>query len=134
LHFLLPDCNFFSKDVLLFKKGMEESISDHLIEMWKRKNFDVTAFENLVKWNCRDECKYECMHKTTQAFIARKWNIPQFHGKWPFVRLFGFQEPASVFFSALNFFVHYKGLVKFRQDVRPDSPLYNTWHAFTFIW
>lgn len=45
-------------DVLLYKKGMEESISDHLIEMWKRKNFDIAAFENLVNWNCKDECKY----------------------------------------------------------------------------
>ena len=73
------------------------------------------------------------MHKTTQAFIARKWNIPQFHGKWPFVRILAIQEPASVFFSILNFLVHIKGLFKFRQEVPADSPLYSLWHAFSFI-
>lgn len=73
------------------------------------------------------------MHKTVQAFIARKWNIPQFHGKWPFVRLVFLQEPASVFFSALNFIVHVRGLTRFRREVRPDAPLYVLWHAFSFI-
>lgn len=73
------------------------------------------------------------MHKTTEAFIARKWNVPQFHGKWPFVRFLALQEPASVFFSALNFYFHFKGLIKFRRDVRPDSPLFVLWHAFSFI-
>lgn len=73
------------------------------------------------------------MHKTTEAFIARKWQVPQFHGKWPFVRFLGFQEPASVIFSALNFYAHWRGLTKFRQHARPDSPLYMHWHAFAFI-
>lgn len=73
------------------------------------------------------------MHKTTEAFIARKWSIPQFHGKWPFVRFLALQEPASVFFSALNFYFHFKGLIKFRREVRPDSPLFVLWHAFSFI-
>lgn len=112
---------------------MEESVTDHLISLWRYKNFEISVFENLIHWNCRDNCKYNCMHKTTEAFIARKWNIPQFHGKWPFVRLVGLQEPASVFFSALNFFVHYKGLIKFREEVRGDSPLFRVWHAFSFI-
>lgn len=73
------------------------------------------------------------MHQTTQAFIARKWAVPQFHGKWPFVRFLSLQEPASVIFSAFNFFVHFKGLIKFRQEVRFDAPLYTLWHAFSFI-
>lgn len=46
-------------DILLYKKGMEESISDHLIEMWRNKNFQISAFENVITWNCKDECKYE---------------------------------------------------------------------------
>lgn len=76
---------------------------------------------------------FRCMHKTTDAFIARKWNIPQFHGKWPFARFMYLAEPASVVFSALNFGVHFKGLKQFRQQVRPDSPLYLLWHVFSFI-
>lgn len=67
------------------------------------------------------------------AFEARNWNIPQFHGKWPFIRLMGVQEPASVVFSALNFYVHYKMLQEFRAEVRPDSPLFKLWHAFSIV-
>jgi hypothetical protein len=38
-----------------------------------------------------------------------------------------------VIFSLLNFFVHYKMLQEFRRKVRPDSPLWKMWHAFSFI-
>jgi post-GPI attachment to proteins factor 3 len=112
---------------------MEENISDHILELIKLKNFDVGAFENIIKWNCRDECKYKCMHMTTKAFIARDWKVPQFHGKWPFMRFIGLQEPASVIFSALNFYVHIKGIARFRQEVQPDAPLFLVWHVFAFI-
>lgn len=46
-------------DILLYKRGFEESISDHIIEMWRNKNFQISSFENIVKWNCKDECKYQ---------------------------------------------------------------------------
>jgi post-GPI attachment to proteins factor 3 len=120
-------------DVLYYKKGMEERFSYNLIDLLRYKKFDVSTFENLVPWNCRDECKYGCMHKTTEAFIARKWKIPQFHGKWPFVRFLGIQEPASVVFSALNFYIHLKCLMQFRNSVRADSPFYKVWHVFSII-
>lgn len=45
----------------------------------------------------------------------------------------GVQEPASVVFSALNFYVHYKMLQEFRAEVRPDSPLYKLWHGFSLV-
>ena len=118
---------------MLYKKGMEEKFIDHLIDLWRYRNFEISTFENLITWNCRDECKYQCMHKTTNAFISRKWKIPQFHGKWPFVRILGIQEPASVFFSILNIFVHYNGILQFRHHVRPDAPLYKLWHTFSVI-
>lgn len=34
----------------------------------------------------------------------------QFHGKWPFQRVLGVQEPMSVIFSAGNLLAHYDGL------------------------
>jgi hypothetical protein len=49
----------FILDVLLYKKGLEEKVSDHLLELWKTKNFEVRIFENLIPWNCKDECKYK---------------------------------------------------------------------------
>lgn len=73
------------------------------------------------------------MWRTTMAFLNRNWNVPQFYGKWPFIRLFGIQEPASVFFSFLNLFVHWRMIRKFRREVRHDSPMYYIWHIFCAV-
>jgi post-GPI attachment to proteins factor 3 len=43
----------------------------------------------------------------------------QFHGKWPFHRFLGMQEPASVLFSLGNLYAHYQGL---NSKVRPQIP------------
>lgn len=73
------------------------------------------------------------MWRTTMAFLNRNWAVPQFHGKWPFIRLFGIQEPASVFFSFLNLFAHWRMIRKFRREVRKDSPMYLIWHLFCAV-
>lgn len=103
------------------------------MELPRRVQVSVSFRLSLVTTDTLMITFHRCMHKTCEAFIARKWNIPQFHGKWPFVRFLAMQEPASVVFSALNFFVHFKGLIRFRQNVRPDAPMYALWHAFGFI-
>jgi hypothetical protein len=41
----------------------------------------------------------------------------QFHGKWPFYRFLGMQEPFSVFFSLLNFLAHQNGLSKITSNI-----------------
>jgi hypothetical protein len=41
----------------------------------------------------------------------------QFHGKWPFCRFLGMQEPFSVFFSLLNFLAHQNGLSKITANI-----------------
>ncbi|XP_056648960.1 post-GPI attachment to proteins factor 3 [Diorhabda sublineata] len=84
-------------------------------------------------WNCHHECEHECMWKTVEAFHERNWRTPQFYGKWPFIRVLGMQEPASVIFSLLNAFVHVKMIKKFRREVRSDSPLIWLWHAFFIV-
>ena len=59
-------------------------------------------------WTPLDVCRYDCMHE-----IAQRASLPdslspvqQYHGKWPFIRLWGIQEPASVLFSLLNLSVY----------------------------
>ncbi|XP_068897024.1 post-GPI attachment to proteins factor 3 [Tenebrio molitor] len=86
-----------------------------------------------LQWSCEDECRYECMWSTVAAFHHRNWRTPQFYGKWPFIRFFGIQEPASAFFSLLNFYAHVKMIKRFRKEVPSDSPLYWLWHYFCFI-
>ncbi|KAH8319946.1 hypothetical protein KR074_009737 [Drosophila pseudoananassae] len=94
------------------------------------KFYRQSVFDRLFQWSCADECQYGCMWRTVFAFFERGWPIPQFYGKWPFLRLMGMQEPASVLFSALNFAVHVRMLRKFRREVRPDSPCYMLAHIF----
>ncbi|KAI8622132.1 post-GPI attachment to proteins factor 3-like protein [Chytriomyces sp. MP71] len=63
----------------------------------------------LTGWDCVSNCRYLCSHKVT-AVTQRKHNhIHQFHGKWPFIRMLGVQEPASALFSVLNGIAHLHG-------------------------
>lgn len=87
----------------------------------------------MLLWTCHDECTYHCMWRTTNAFVSREWPVPQFYGKWPFKRMFGIQEPASVLFSFLNLVAHWRMIRKFRREVRNDSPMYYTWHIFSAV-
>jgi post-GPI attachment to proteins factor 3 len=49
--------------------------------------------------------------------------IVQYHGKWPFYRLFGIQEPFSVLFSLMNFLAHQNGMAKIRESIPSRYPL-----------
>lgn len=67
----------------------------------------------LMHWDCRSDCLYRCMwlledskHLINGRSGAMSGSTPRkvekYFGKWPFIRLFGAQEPASVAFSLLN--------------------------------
>ncbi|XP_054707277.1 post-GPI attachment to proteins factor 3-like [Uloborus diversus] len=81
----------------------------------------------LLQWECWDECDYYCMWHAVKIFQHNGQVVPQFHGKWPFYRFWGIQEPASVLFSILNGLVHFVMWQKFRQSVTncPFSTLWN---------
>jgi len=64
----------------------------------------------LLLWDCPSECDYTCQRQTTDLLRGQKQPLHQFHGKWPFVRLWGIQEPLSVLFSMLNFHGYYRGI------------------------
>ncbi|XP_046470456.1 post-GPI attachment to proteins factor 3 isoform X1 [Neodiprion pinetum] len=87
----------------------------------------------LLLWTCDDNCRYICMWKTVDYFASQGWNIPQFYGKWPFARMLGLQEPASVIFSILNFQVHYTMYKKFKQALRPSNPMKLAWSYLSIV-
>ncbi|THC95387.1 hypothetical protein EYZ11_005155 [Aspergillus tanneri] len=70
----------------------------------------------LLLWTCPAECDYTCQHVVTDRRVARDPPmlnpIVQFHGKWPFHRILGVQEPFSVLFSFFNFLAHWKGMAR----------------------
>lgn len=97
----------------------------------------------LTFWTCPDECSYECMHNLTDRNTVpspRSFSINiqqqlydleglpprevvQFHGKWPFYRLWGIQEPLSVLFSLMNLYMHVKyGYLMLRRQLPRNLP------------
>ncbi|KAG1819798.1 Per1-like protein [Suillus subaureus] len=84
----------------------------------------------LTRWTCTDDCKYKCMHMLTDIAIRGRSTIHQYYGKWPFWRLFGMQEPASVAFSLWNMYYHIQGWRQLRSRIPSDHPMrsyYLTW-------
>ena len=49
--------------------------------------------------------------------------VYQYHGKWPFYRFLGIQEPFSVLFSLFNFLAHVWGVSQLREKIPPSYPL-----------
>ncbi|CAF1553693.1 unnamed protein product [Rotaria magnacalcarata] len=94
-----------------------------------------TFFEYIFQWSCQDECAYECMWKTVDNMEHKDEPIVQFHGKWPFTRLLGIQEPASTLFSVLNLLSNYIfGYRVLRRSLRYGvHPLYSMWIMFCLI-
>lgn len=77
----------------------------------------------LTRWTCLDDCKYGCMHLITDEAVRSGSPIHQYYGKWPFWRLWGMQEPASVAFSLLNLFIHIRGGLLVRRRMAPGHPM-----------
>ncbi|KAK9493296.1 Per1-like-domain-containing protein [Lipomyces doorenjongii] len=72
-------------------------------------------------WDCTQNCDYQCQRSITSQRIDDDKPVLQFHGKWPFQRLLGIQEPASVLFSMINFVPHYLAFHDLRKSLPPDD-------------
>ncbi|KAI5118327.1 hypothetical protein M0805_006609 [Coniferiporia weirii] len=76
----------------------------------------------LTQWTCADDCAYSCMHQLTDRAVVEGRPVLQYNGKWPFWRMFGMQEPASVLFSLLNLWVHVRGFRTVKRTVSDGHP------------
>ena len=81
----------------------------------------------LTGWTCLDNCKYLCMWRAVDAFQRDRLPLPQFYGKWPFVRLWGMQEPASALFSLANLMCNLVTVTQFVRVVPSTAPTYGMW-------
>ncbi|XP_076816119.1 GPI-specific phospholipase A2-like PGAP3 isoform X2 [Clavelina lepadiformis] len=68
--------------------------------------------------------RYSCMWQTVERYKATGRPVPQFYGKWPFLRLFGLQEPASVLFSIFNGVSSIFGFIKYSRRVPSNAPMH----------
>lgn len=87
--------------------------------------------ESLLGWSCSDDCRYFCMWSTVDTFIQYRLNVPQFHGKWPFLRICGVQEPASAFFSILNLASNVYMLRWLINKVPSHAPMLRVWILYS---
>jgi hypothetical protein len=101
------------------------------------ENSHCLAFHRrILLWDCPSECDYTCQHITTQKRLARDppymHPIYQFHGKWPFYRFMGMQEPFSVIFSLFNYLAHDWGMSRLRETIPATYPLrkYYLWFGY----
>jgi len=102
--------------------------TEEALKVWEEAQ---TIPEKLVGWDCMDDCKYDCMWETVEEMDARHSQVPQFHGKWPFVRIFGIQEPASTFFSILNLLSNLYMLNWFIKIVPSAIPMFPVWVLYS---
>lgn len=84
---------------------------------------DLSLALRLTRWSNSDLCKYECMHDITTKNSENGLPIQQYYGKWPFWRLGGIQEPASVLFSLLNLLLHTRGMARVRGEIPKTHPM-----------
>ena len=88
----------------------------------------------LFSWSCRDDCSYQCMWDTVEnSYRKHKLPVQQFHGKWPFIRILGVQEPASAFFSILNLLPHVYMLRKIIRTIPSDTITYRVWVGYALV-
>ena len=94
---------------------------------------DFPLVMRLTRWTCEDDVKYSCMHSIVDHAIEEGDSVQQYYGKWPFWRLWGMQEPASVLFSALNFWAHWRAGRGLRRRISKEHPMRPYYIAFNVI-
>ncbi|OAA42928.1 Mn2+ homeostasis protein Per1 [Beauveria brongniartii RCEF 3172] len=93
----------------------------------------IPLHRRLLLWDCSAECDYACQHIITRQRITSAERVVQFHGKWPFYRFLGAQEPFSVLFSLGNLWAHHDGLGKIRARVPARYPLRPFYTALAYV-
>ena len=76
---------------------------------WQFDAMPLPLHLRLLGWSCISNCDYQCQRVITME--RRKHDDEetlQFHGKWPFWRIYGIQELGSAITSLGNFYVNYK--------------------------
>ncbi len=94
---------------------------------------DQGFIDKITNWRCLDQCVYDCMWRTVALFQKQYKRIPQFFGKWPFVRFLGMQEPAAAIFSLLNLLAHFQLLRRFIKQIKPEAPMRNVWILYGLV-
>ncbi|XP_031108840.1 post-GPI attachment to proteins factor 3-like [Ipomoea triloba] len=95
------------------------------------------------QWDCLSDCRYHCMLAREEERQKLGLKPVKYHGKWPFQRVYGIQEPVSVALSALNLAIQFHGwvsffiLINYKLPFRPNrKPYYEytgLWHIYAIL-
>ncbi|KAJ9293687.1 hypothetical protein DTO271G3_7569 [Paecilomyces variotii] len=106
------------------------------VENCENGRSSLPLYLRLMLWTCPAECDYTCQHIITDRRVAREppmlTPVVQFHGKWPFRRILGMQEPFSVLFSFFNFMAHHQGMAKVRESISSSYSLRKYYLGFGY--
>lgn len=65
--------------------------------------YKLSLHRTVFRWTCVSDCQYRCMWAVeSQSKDNESHRVQKYFGKWPFTRVLGMQEPASVLFSIMN--------------------------------
>ena len=93
----------------------------------------LTPSLRLFQWTCDSNCAYDCMRAHVRWAAAQGWPVLKYHGKWPFVRVWGMQELLSVVFSVGNLLPHAYYALQYRRRVSSRYSLRDWWTAYALI-
>ena len=94
---------------------------------------DSSSFHQGCLRHCAEQeagdCSYSCMWSTVEVMEARHGQVPHFHGKWPFVRVLGLQEPVSAVCSLLQCGASLLVVGRLLSTIPTSAPLHSAWLA-----
>ncbi|GMM30520.1 Per1 protein [Martiniozyma asiatica (nom. inval.)] len=95
----------------------------------------VNIWLQFLGWDVASNCDYICQREITAWRESIGLEVVQFHGKWPFIRVFGIQELFSTIFSIGNFIPHYYGFKlmynRYRKSSGEQAVLYSGYVGVT---
>lgn len=67
----------------IYQRCLRSCRNENCTKMASLQHFQETQswIEGQLHWSCENECQYQCMWKTVEAFQKDDIAIPQFHGK-----------------------------------------------------
>ncbi|XP_056685371.1 uncharacterized protein [Spinacia oleracea] len=89
------------------------------------------------QWDCHSDCRYYCMLAREEERRKLGEKPVKYHGRWPFRRVYGIQEPVSISFSSLNLAIQFHGWISFFILINYKLPLTDnrkTYYEYSGLW
>ncbi|GAA0170877.1 hypothetical protein LIER_41040 [Lithospermum erythrorhizon] len=94
-------------------------------------------YQRWKQWDCRSDCQYHCMLDREEDRKKHGLKPVKYQGKWPFLHVYGMQEPVAVAFSGLNLAIQFHGWISFFILVNYKLPLRanrKPYYEYTGLW